>query len=83
MSMSYHIRQLVLRGMAVFLLKRLIFLGNGENCHYLVFTVLQIHIKIKSLLEYKSVWQSGCVFRSHSCSTPIALSQVQVPTVSN
>ena len=73
MSMSYHIRQLVLRSTAVFLLKRLIFLENGQNCHSVVFTVLQIHIKIKSLLEYKSVWPSGCVFRSHSCTNLIAL----------
>ena len=59
MSMSYDIRQLVPRGTAVFLLKRYIFLENGKTCHSLVFTVLQIHIKIKSLLEYKSVYSSG------------------------
>ena len=46
MSMSYHIRQLVPRGVAVFLLKRFIFLETGKNCHSVVFTVLQIHIKI-------------------------------------
>ena len=73
MSMSHHNRQLVPRGTAVFLLKRLIFLENGKNYHSLVFTVLQIHIKIKSFLEYKSVWPSGWVFRSHSCSNLIAL----------
>ena len=44
MSMSYHIQQLVPRGIAVFLLKHFIFLENGKN-----FTVLQIHIKIESL----------------------------------
>ena len=49
MSMSYHIPQLVLRGIAVFLLKHFIFLENGKNCHSIVFTVLQIHIKIESL----------------------------------
>ena len=83
MSMSYHIRQLVPHGTAVFLSKRFIFLENGKNCHSLIFIVLQIHIKIKSLLEYKSMWPSDCVFRSHSCCNLIALSQVRVPTVSN
>ena len=83
MSMSYHIRQLVPRGTAAFLLKRLIFLVNGKNCHSLVFTMLQIHIKIKSLFEYKSVWSSGCIFRSYSCSNLIALSPVRVSKVSN
>ena len=77
MSMPYHIRQLVSRGTADFLLKRLIFLENGKNCHSLVFTVLQVHIKIKSLLECRSVWLSGCVFWSYSCSSLIALSQVR------
>ena len=48
-SMSYHIPQLVPRGIAVFLLKHFIFLENGKNCHSIVFTVLQIHIKIESL----------------------------------
>ena len=83
MNMSYHIRQLVSCGTAVFLLESLIFRDNGKNCYSLIFTVLQIHIKIKSLLEYKSVWPSGWVFKSHSCSNLIALSQVRVPTVSN
>ena len=78
MSMSYHIRQLVPRGTAVFLLKRFFFLENGKNGHSLVFTV-QIHIKIESLLEYKSVWPSGCVFRSHSWSNLIALVIVSSP----
>ena len=49
MSMSYHIPQLVPRGIAVFLLKHFIFLENGKNCHSIVFTVLQIHIKTESL----------------------------------
>ena len=49
MRMSYHILQLVLRVIAVFLLKHFIFLENGKNCHSIVFTVLQIHIKIESL----------------------------------
>ena len=49
MSMSYHIRQLVPRGITVFLLKRFIFLETGKNCHSIVFTVLQIHIKVESL----------------------------------
>ena len=49
MSMSYHIPQLVPRGTAVFLLKYFIFLENGKNCHSIVFTVLQIHIKTESL----------------------------------
>ena len=83
MSMSYQIRQLVPSGTAVFLLKRSIFLENGKNCHSLVFTMLQIHIKIKSLFEYKSIWPNGCIFRSYSCSNLIALSQVQVSKVSN
>ena len=48
MSMSYHIRQLVPRGIAVFLLKRFIFLETGKNCRSIVFTVLQIHIKVES-----------------------------------
>ena len=48
MSMSYHIPQLVPRGIAVFLLKHFIFLENGKICHSIVFTVLQIHIKIES-----------------------------------
>ena len=48
-SMSYHILQLVSRGIAAFLLKHFIFLENGKNCHSIVFTVLQIHIKIESL----------------------------------
>ena len=48
-SMSYHISQLVPRGIAVFLLKHFIFLENGKNCHSIVFTVLQIHIKTESL----------------------------------
>ena len=48
MSMSYHIPQLVPCGIAVFLLKHFIFLENGKNCHSIVFTVLQIHIKIES-----------------------------------
>ena len=51
MSMSYHIPQLVLRGIAVFLLKHFIFLENGKNCHSIVFTVLQIHIKIEFLSQ--------------------------------
>ena len=55
MSMSYHITQLVPRGTAVFLLKRLIFSGNGKTCHSLVFTVLQMHIKIKCLRIQVSV----------------------------
>ena len=66
-----------------FCFKCFIFLENGKNCHSLVFTVLQIYIKIKSLLEYKSMWPSGCVFRSHSCFNLITLSQVRVPAVSN
>ena len=66
-----------------FSLKRFIFLENGKNCHSLVFTMLQIHIKIKSLFEYKSVWPSGCIFRSYSCSNLTALSQVRVSKVSN
>ena len=49
MSMSYHIQQLVPRGVAVFLLKHFIFLESGKNCNSIVFTVLQIHIKIESL----------------------------------
>ena len=49
MSMSYHIPQLMPRGIAVFLLKHFILLENGKNCHSIVFTVLQIHIKIESL----------------------------------
>ena len=49
MSMSYHILQLVPHGIAVFLLKHFIFLENGKNCHSIVFTVLQIHIKTESL----------------------------------
>ena len=49
MSMSYHISQLVPRGIAVFLLKHFIFLENGKNCQSIVFTVSQIHIKIESL----------------------------------
>ena len=40
MSMSYHIPQLVPRGMAVFLLKHFIFLENGKklsfNCFHCV-----------------------------------------------
>ena len=48
MSMSYHIPQLVPRGVAVFLLKHFIFLQNGKNCHSIVFAVLQIHIKTES-----------------------------------
>ena len=49
-SMSYHIPQLVPRGIAVFLLKHFIFLENGKNCHSIVLTVLQIHIiKTESL----------------------------------
>ena len=84
MNMFHPIRQLVPRGTAVFHLKRLIFPENGKNCHFIVFIVLQIHIKIKSFLEYyKSVWPSGCVFRPHSCSNLIVLSHVRVPTVSN
>ena len=50
MSMSYHIPQLVPRGKAVFLLKHFIFPENGKNCHSILFTVLQIHIKIESWL---------------------------------
>ena len=49
MSMSYHIPQLVPRGKAVFLLKHFILLEKGKNCHSIVVTVLQIHIKIESL----------------------------------
>ena len=51
MSVSYHIPQLVPRGISVFLLKHFIFLENGKNCHSIVFTVLQlqIHVKIESL----------------------------------
>ena len=49
MSMSYHIPQLVPRGIAVFFLKHFIFLENGKNCHSILFTVLQIHIKVESL----------------------------------
>ena len=49
MSMSYQILQLVPRCIAVFLLKHFIFLENGKNCHSIVFTLLQIHIKIESL----------------------------------
>ena len=74
MRMSCHIPQLVPCDIAVFLIKHFIFLENGKNCHSIVFTVLQIHI---------SVWPSGCVFRSYSCSNLIALSQVRVSKVSN
>ena len=49
MSMSYHIPQLVPRGITVFLLKHFISLENDKNCHSIVFTVLQIHIKTESL----------------------------------
>ena len=51
MSMSYHIRELAPRGVAVFLLKSFIFLETGKNCHSVVFTVLQIQIKIESLSQ--------------------------------
>ena len=54
MSMSYHIRRLVPRGTAVFLLinlKRFIFLETGKNCHSVVVSVLQIHIKVESLSQ--------------------------------
>ena len=60
MSMSYHIRQLVPRGVAVFLFKRVIFLETGKNCHSIVFTVLQIHIKIESLGQCGRVVGSSC-----------------------
>ena len=49
MSISYHISQLMPRGIAVFLLKHFIFLENGKNCHSIVFAVLQIHVKTESL----------------------------------
>ena len=49
MSMSCHISQLVPRGKAVFVSKHFIFQENDKNCHSIVFTVLQIHIKIESL----------------------------------
>ena len=49
MNVSYHIPQLVPCGIAVFLLKHFIFLENAKNCHSIVFSVLQIHIKIESL----------------------------------
>ena len=49
LSMSHHNPQLVSRGIAGFLLKHFIFLKNGKNCHSIVFTVLQIHIKTESL----------------------------------
>ena len=62
MSMSYHIRQIVPHGTAVFLLKRLIFLENGKNYHSFVFTALQIHIKITSLFSITS--QCGQVVAS-------------------
>ena len=48
MSMSNHIWQMVPRGIAVFLLKSFIFLETGKNCHSVVFTVLQIRIKVES-----------------------------------
>ena len=70
MSMSYHIPQLVPCGIAVFLLKQFIFLENGKklsfNCFHCVTNTHQDRIS-------KSVWPSGCVFRSYSCSNLIAL----------
>ena len=48
-QLSYHIPQLVPCGITAFLLKHFIFLENGKNCHSIVFTVLQIHIKVESL----------------------------------
>ena len=59
MSMSYHIPQLVPRGIAGFLLKHFIFLENCKNCHSIVFTVLQVHIKIESLSQCGQVVASS------------------------
>ena len=56
MSMHYHIKQWLVQE---YFSKRSDFSGKRQKLDSFVFTVLQTHIKIKSLYEYKSVWPSG------------------------
>ena len=48
-SMSYHIPQLVPRGIERFSLETFYLPGKWQNWDSIVFTVLHIHIKIESL----------------------------------